>query len=326
MIFKDTFTPYPSAGDRQTVLPEVCTALLDEQKSSWPLLHDGWAALKTTKTREIACRGFSVQVQYNPQRLVSTAAKVDEQSVRERPCFLCPDHLPAEQKGIVYGDKFVILCNPAPIFHQHFTIALREHEPQAFEPWSNDFLMLTAALGPSMTLFYNGPRCGASAPDHVHFQACSSGIIPVERDMLNVSRKVALKTLDGVVVSTLNEYGRGIILVQSENMTECGRMIRRLVNIMRDLCNDPEEPMINVIGTFMEGGWTIVIIPRRKHRPSMFFADDRIVISPAAVDMGGLIITPREKDFHNLEAGLIESIYREVGVPMHRIHTIVERV
>ncbi len=290
------------------------------------MLHEGCSALDKSITREITCRSFSVHVQYNPRRIVSTGAKIDEHSIRERACFLCAGHLPPEQKGILCRDTFLILCNPVPIFRQHYTVVLKEHESQAYEPWIDDFLILTAAIGPSLTLLYNGPRCGASAPDHMHFQACSSGIIPIERDLLNAARKEVLKTINGVEFSTLKNYGRGIILIESKSMEECANMIRRLIVVMRELCSDPEEPMMNVIGIFTDMKWSVVIIPRRKHRPSVYFADDRVVISPAAVDMGGFIITPVEKDFRTIDAGLIESIYHEVGMSRNSIVKYIKRI
>jgi hypothetical protein len=160
----------------------------------------------------------------------------------------------------------------------------------------------------------------------MHFQACSSGIIPIERDLLDAARKEVLKTINGVEFSTLKDYGRGIIMVESKSMEECANMIRRFIVVMRELCSDPEEPMMNVIGIFMDMKWRVVIIPRRKHRPSVYFADDRVVISPGAVDMGGFIITPVEKDFRTIEAELIESIYHEVGVSRDRIVKYVERI
>ncbi len=290
------------------------------------MLHDGWKALDNSATREIACKGFSVLVQYNPKRIVSTGAKIDEQSIRERECFLCPEHLPPEQKGILYRDKFLILGNPIPIFHQHLTVALREHAPQAFEPFIEDFLALSAALSPALTIFYNGPRCGASAPDHMHFQACTSGVIPAERDIMDKTKKLLLKTVNGVTFSTVKNYGRGVIVIESEDLKNCALMICRCINVMQELCNDPEEPMMNVLSLFYEKKWSVIVFPRRKHRPSVYFADDRVVISPAAVDMGGFIVTPVEKDFRNIEASLIESIYHEVGVSADRIQKYIENI
>jgi hypothetical protein len=323
---RNIFAHYPSPDERHGVLADLCNALLDDQKATWPMVREGLTALEKSITREISCRGFFVHVQYNPGRIISTGAKVDEQSIRDRACFLCADNLPEDQKGILCFDNYFILCNPVPIFRHHYTVVCKDHLPQAFEPWITDFLVLTAEFGQSLTLFYNGARCGASAPDHMHFQACSSGIIPIERDTMETSRRDILKTIKGVEISTLKEYGRGIILIESKNIDECASAIRRCIAVMRELCNDPEEPMINVIGNFRDLKWRVAIIPRRKHRPSLFFADDRMIISPAAVDMGGLIITPVEKDFRTIDAGLIESIYHEVGVSRDRIVKYVERI
>jgi len=326
LIYEKIFASYPSAGTSFSTLPELCAALLDEQKSSWPLLHEGWNALKSSTTREIVCKGFSVRVQYNPKRIISTGAKLDEQSIRGRECFLCSKNLPEEQKGILYEEKFLILGNPIPIFQQHFTVAYIEHMTQAFNPFVDDFLTLTAALSPALTLFYNGPRCGASAPDHMHFQACSSGVIPIERDIMDISKRLPLRTVNGVTFSTIEDYGRGVILIESNDLKNCAHMIRQLENIMQEPGNDPEEPMMNILGLYQDRKWSIVVFPRRKHRPSVYFKNERVVISPAAVDMGGFIITPIEKDYRGIEANLIESIYLEVGVSTDIIKKYIEKI
>jgi ATP adenylyltransferase/5',5'''-P-1,P-4-tetraphosphate phosphorylase II len=326
LISENIFALYPSSGTERTSLPELCTALLDEQKTSWPLLREGWNTMQNCSTREIACDGFSVCIQHNPKRLISTAAKTDEQSISERICFLCSENLPPEQKGILYQDTFFILGNPLPIFPQHFTVVHKKHIPQSFDPFIDDFLSLSAAIGPALTLFYNGPRCGASAPDHLHFQACSSGIIPVEHDIVNESQKLLLKTIGGVALSTLKNYGRGIIILESIDMRECAKTLRRCINVMQELCNNAEEPMMNILSLYSGKKWSVVIFPRHKHRPSVYFADDRVVISPAAVDLGGLIIAPMERDFKSINADLVGSIYREVGVSTNRIQKYIENI
>lgn len=326
MTSENIFASYPSDGTELRSLPELCTALLDEQKSSWSLLRKGWEALESTTMREIPCKDFSIKVQYNPGRIVSTGAQIDDQSIRRRKCFLCPEHRPPEQKAVLYHDAFLILANPIPIFRQHFTVAHTEHTPQVFESHIDEFLMLAAELSPLLTLFYNGPRCGASAPDHMHFQACSSGVIPIERDIIDPTHKIHLRTLDGVTLSTIKNYGRGVIVLESGLRHNCALALHRLMNVIKELCNETEEPMMNVLGSFNEGIWRIIVFPRRKHRPSSFFVDDRIVISPAAVDMGGIIITPVEKDYRNMETSLIESIYHEVSVSAERIQSFIDKM
>lgn len=129
--------------------------------------------------------GFSIRAQFNPARIVSTGAKVDARSLKERKCFLCPENLPVEQERLPFGFRHLVLCNPYPIFPQHFTIPTRKHTPQLILPQWNDFLELTRRLAP-FTVFYNGPRSGASAPDHAHFQAVTRGIMPLDEEVTNL--------------------------------------------------------------------------------------------------------------------------------------------
>ena len=157
-------------------------SLLEHQKSTWRLLADAYESLDSARVRDISCGGFSASLQFNPKRIISTGASVDEESVRSRKCFLCPDNLPDEQEGVLFRDDFLVLCNPAPIFSRHFTISAVQHTPQEIGKFIGTLLSLSKELSPEFTLFYNGPRCGASAPDHMHFQASPSRSIPVERD------------------------------------------------------------------------------------------------------------------------------------------------
>ena len=146
-------------------LAGIAISLLQEQKSKWQLLADAYRSLDSVKVREIHCDGFSTLLQFNPKRIVSTSANVDEKSVHERKCFLCPQNLPDEQKGVLYREGFLVLCNPAPIFPYHFTISTVQHTPQEIGKFVGTFLSLAKELSPEFTVFYNGPRCGASAPD-----------------------------------------------------------------------------------------------------------------------------------------------------------------
>ncbi|HTP12387.1 MAG TPA: DUF4922 domain-containing protein, partial [Bacteroidota bacterium] len=161
-------------------LPTRLQRLLDEQRKSWKDLTDGFEALRTVKTRELVCGGFPVTLQFNPGRIKSTGAVLDEASLRARKCFLCVENLPVPQRGVLYSDEFLILCNPAPIFKGHFTVSHVDHREQSIEAFPGVFLDLARDLSPQFTVFYNGPKCGASAPDHLHYQVCPSNVIPIE--------------------------------------------------------------------------------------------------------------------------------------------------
>jgi hypothetical protein len=307
-------------------LPELSRRLLEEQKRSWPQLAAGYASLDQVRLREVRCRGFTVFLQFNPGRIASTGARVDDQSVRERPCFLCVENLPPLQKGILYKGEFLILCNPAPIFPQHFTISSVQHLPQALEPSMDSFLDLARDLSPKFTLFYNGPRCGASAPDHIHFQASPFGTIPVEKDALEGWRRVFRKKLDSVSVWTLKEYGRTVLVIESPDEERLVGFLVLLIGGLRKLTEVAEEPMMNILCSFDDPNWRIIFFPRRKHRPTVYFreGEDRVLISPAAVDMGGLIITPVQGDFERVDATLIEGMFQEVSLPAGQLETVVD--
>jgi len=279
-------------------------------------LAEAYESLDSLEVRDVSCDGFSILIQFNPKRMISTNARVDEDSVRARKCFLCPDNLPDEQKGVLYRDDFLVLCNPAPIFSRHYTISTVQHVPQEIGKFISTLLSLSKELSPEFTLFYNGPRCGASAPDHMHFQASPSRSIPVEKDAENVARRVLLKKEGPVSFITLRNYGRRVVLLESEDEGAIEAAFLNFMRSMKKVVDTLEEPMINLLCSFQQKAWRIIIFPRRKHRPDVYFAEggDRVLISPAAVDIGGLIITPVERDFQNADAVLIENIFNEVCV------------
>ncbi len=189
-------------GARETVpLADLAAGLLERQKKNWPGLAEGYAALEAVRVREIRGDGWGVNVQFNPRRIVSSGANLDPESLRRRPCFLCPENLPPEQQAILYRDDYLILCNPAPIFPAHLTIAHVRHLPQSLPDNLEIFLRLAADFGPRTTVFYNGPRCGASAPDHLHFQAAPAGLLPVEEEILDPRKRVGARRRDGVEIS-----------------------------------------------------------------------------------------------------------------------------
>lgn len=309
-------------------LSELSIRLLDQQRQTWPQLAGGYASLATVKTRDIDCDGYSVILQFNPGRIASTDANMDPKAIRERRCFLCLQNLPSPQKGILYEGEFLLLCNPAPIFAQHYTISNVKHIPQALEPFIPTFLNLARDLSPAFTVFYNGPKCGASAPDHMHFQAGPAGVIPVERDCVDDRRRVLKRTVDGIPVSLLDRYGREALIFEGRDAGAVEGVLRRAIDALRRVMQTSEEPMMNMLCTCKDSKWQIILFPRSKHRPEAYFKEEeeRIVISPAAVDIGGLLITPVEKDFNSVGAEVLEGIFREVGVSRQVVEAIIEAI
>lgn len=305
-----------SGGETGKGLGELCLSLLSEQRQVWPDLRRGCRALEKVREREIACRGFAVKLQYNPERIANTLAGIGERKEGGPACFLCPGNLPAPQRGIRYRKNYLILCNPRPIFPAHFTVAHVKHRPQALGEETGAYFRLVADFGPGWTVFYNGPRCGASAPDHLHFQAAPAGRMPIERELSEKGRIRGGKWSGGVFVGRLREGGREAALLEGRNPAALESAFRALLKSLGEVLKADGEPMVNVAG-FQEGGKIrLLIFPRRKHRPDAFFLKgrSRIMVSPGLIDMGGLVITPVEKDFKNLAARDIAGIYKEVSL------------
>ena len=306
-------------------LKEMTLALLRQQKATWPLLKEGYDALNSVELQEVACDGYSVTLQYNPKRIVSSGAKVDPRSIKERKCFLCLENLPAEQRGVLYRDQFLVLCNPVPIFQSHCTIAHVNHTPQAIEQYVADFLDLAYHLGPGFVVFYNGPRCGASAPDHMHFQASPAGIIPIEAESRVESRRIFVKTVFGSVHSyILKGLGRQVMVLEGSIREDVRSSLNHLLSLLRRDQHTTEEPMVNILCSFEEPLWRLIIFPRAKHRPDMYFAEagKQVLISPASVDMGGFIVTPVEENFRNVSGEVVAQIYREVSLDEQTVQRV----
>lgn len=324
MPAQKTFSQFPNNTGK--TLHELSLQLYGEQQKRWKLLADGVSALQDVQIRIVDCGSYSVTLQYNPKRIISTNAKVDSASIKERKCFLCVDNLPEEQQGVLYNEKFLILCNPMPIFKEHFTISHIAHIPQSIEEQILTFLSLTKDLSPAYSVFYNGPKCGASAPDHMHFQASPKGSIPVENEAFQHKKNTT--TSGSVRISSLEQYGRSVIVLEGENEHEMELTFLRLTAAMRKRMNTNEEPMMNVIGSYEKGMWRLIVFIRSKHRPAVFFKDgeEKVLISPAAVDIGGLVVTPMEKDFRSVNSEMIKNIFEEVSVSGETLTSIIKTI
>ena len=293
---------------------EKAHALFKDQLSSWPLLGANWKKLGEARVKDIDFDGFSIRVQCNPKRIVSSAAKVDKVSIEKRPCFLCTEHRPPEEKNVWFGEHYEILCNPFPIFREHFTIARHEHTPQVIEPEFGPFLELSRAL-PDLALFYNAPNCGASAPDHMHFQAGNRGFMPVEEELrvLKAKHGKVLYKDHHLTINAVDDGLRRFHVVESASMESLEKYAAFAFNQIRDLQNG-EEPMINMLSYF-DNAWQVLLFPRDKHRPWQYFeeGEKNILLSPASVDMGGTLITPLEKDFLKITREDITDIFSQVS-------------
>jgi hypothetical protein len=312
LLSQKTYTTFAEGKN----LPDLCKKLLSEQKNVWQDLQKGYESFKDIRARDLPCRGFSVRLQYNPGRIKSSTADVAEKNRAEQQCFLCLDHLPQGQKGISYRNDYLILCNPMPVFSSHFTVSHVDHRLQAIAEHVDAFLQLMADFGSGWVILYNGPKCGASAPDHLHFQAAPSGQMPIEKEIREEKRLTLMKQVDGVLFHRVRDLGREAVVLQAYDSMALGKALREFLDALKKVLLIDEEPMTNIAGFYEESKWCLVIFPRRKHRPEAFSRKgaDRIVVSPGAIDMGGVLITPVEEDFYRLDRTLVESIFNEVSL------------
>ena len=319
------FAVYGGGGETP-LLADLAAELLERQIKTWPVLAEGYSALGSALVKEIRGEGWKVKVQFNPRRIVSTGAKLDPESIRKRPCFLCPEHLPPEQQAILYRDDYLVLCNPAPIFPRHLTIAHRRHLPQSLLENLQTFLQLAADFGPSIIVFYNGPQSGASAPDHLHFQAAPAGLLPVEAEVLEPRHRKIVGRWDGVSLWRTLGLGRGILVIEGKGAEEVTSVFGKLIGALQRLNSSADEPLLNVFCVHTGEGWRLILFPRLTLRPAAYFREEpeRLLISPGAVDMGGMLITPREKDFLALDLEIIRGIYREVAFDDAAVDALID--
>lgn len=300
-------------------LGPLCLELLAEQRASWPQLHRAYEALEQAKSRDIACDGFSVRLLHNPGRLTSTAASVNSADIDQRPCFLCEHHLPDSQHAILYHNDYLILVNPMPVTFAHFTIPHVSHMPQAITGNIDTLLGLAADFGEEWMILYNGPRCGASAPDHLHFQVIPAGRTPIEYEIRQRERLTPCgPNQNGASCCRVGNVGREVIMFTGKQADLVVEAVSRYIETLTKIAPsyEGEEPMINIAARLDDQTFTVLAFPRQKHRPDVFFREgnDRIMVSPAVVEMAGIVVTPFEKDFERLDATTIEDIYREVSL------------
>jgi len=301
-------------------------ALFEDQKGSWPLLGTNWALLGSVQVKEFRFDGYSFRVQFNPERIRSSAARVDRTSIEQRPCFLCQGNRPREEKSIWFGDRYEVLCNPFPIFEKHFTIARPEHTPQVIRPEFSHLLELSRAL-PDLVVFYNAPACGASAPDHMHFQAGNRGLMPIEAETESLRERYGrvLVRSGELTITAVSDGLRRFFLLESDHRPSLEKSFFSLFDCIREY--QGEEPMINLL-CYYRRGWQLYLFPRERHRPWQYFEEGakNILLSPAAVDMGGTLITPLEKDFKKIDAVAITDIFSQITCSEEHFETLIDLI
>jgi hypothetical protein len=277
---------------------EEVERLFQNQVHAWPRLARGVEGLARAQTREVQIDWYQVFIRHIPHRVASTTAAVDPASVKKRPCFLCAGNLDPEEQGVPFGGDYTIYCNPFPIVEHHLTIVHREHVVQHIAGEFGSMLDLARAL-PGYFMIYNGPECGASAPDHMHFQAGSRLLFPIERDMAD---------LTGI---TIKNYARNVFVFRDSDRSRLVARVNHAVELLSDATGKRPEPLLNIAAFHREMEWTVYLFPRSKHRPNVYHTGE-LTVSPASIDLCGIFVVPFEKDFARISGADIAAIFKEV--------------
>lgn len=297
----------------------------NRQLEVWTDARHRFRDLKHVETRQFSDQ---LKLQWNPARIVSTGAKIDKKTLGERPCFLCDKNRPKEQMSKQIDEKFHLLVNPFPILPVHFTIPARKHQPQLIYKNYGEMHRFIS-LHSDLMVFYNGPKCGASAPDHLHFQAGTNSILPLQTNWQRLSRNLTdiISLNDEEKISVVRDFIVPAFVIISKSAESDEALFRRLYKAMPQR-GDETEPMMNIISWRKGEEFISVVIPREKHRPEAYFAegDAQFVVSPGALDMSGLIITPREEDFRKLTEEKALSLLQECGVSEEKMNAIIAKL
>jgi hypothetical protein len=293
-------------GPMKSSLVSAVDQLLATQAVEWPALTRGLAGLRESQTRREPVFGRDVLVRHIPHRIKSTTAPVDAVSVAQRKCFLCAGNLDPEEKGIPFDDGFTLYCNPFPILDRHLTIVHADHTPQRIRSHFGSLLKLAAAL-PDSFIIYNGPQCGASAPDHLHFQSCSRATFPIEHD-------------------NLSGYMPRVFVFRGGDMSPLISRLEKAMNALVQVTGvSSPEPMMNIAAYFSANSWTVLVFPRGKHRPRVFETKE-LTVSPATIDLCGVFVVPVFEDYQKIRGGDIERIFEEVTMPSQQFEAVLKLV
>ena len=315
-------------GEKTQMSQSSLMRFFDRQLKTWEEVRQRYRDLTNVETRELVGEGMPLKVQWNPARIRSTGAKIDARSLAERPCFLCAENRPKEQIHRVVDGKYELLVNPFPILPVHFTLPTLKHQPQSIGPMYGEILRLLEKDA-GLTILYNGPKCGASAPDHAHLQAVSTGILPLQKNWQRLSRHLVevVKKEEDSGIWFVADYPVAAFLVRGNSQESHERLFKSLYACLPQR-EDETEPMMNIIAWRQGDTMLSVVLPRRQHRPACYTAEgeEQYIISPGAVDMGGLLITPREEDFRKITPEVAHRIYQEVSLTSEQVQEVMDKL
>ena len=295
------------------------------QLAEWEMAADSFDALKHVKMKTLKVGDATFKVQFNPARIRSSAAKIDAASLKARKCFLCDENRPALQSSLPWDENYKILVNPYPIFPKHLTVPCCSHTPQTIVGRMCHMMQLAQVLD-DYEVFYNGPRCGASAPDHMHFQAGNKGFMPWLDDLKHANVEPVCSVPDAAMC-IVDGLVRAAVIIKATSLAGGVAMFERMLECL-PVPEGDVEPMMNILCSYCNGEWTVTVFPRKKHRPSCYGADgdDNILISPASVDMGGVLAVPLEKDFVKIDENDIVDILNEVCYSACEIGDMIKKL
>lgn len=306
------------------ITPNQISALFDSQLADWQQAGDNYEALNNVVVKQFDVDGLNIKVQFNPARIASSSAKVDTKSIKERKCFLCAANRPAIQTGIDWNERYTILINPFPIFPRHLTVPDKSHTDQLIKGRIADMMQLASELR-DFTVFYNGPKCGASAPDHMHFQAGNSDFLTLGNALQDAPMQVLIES-DGAKLQLVDSLPLKVFVIDAKQPQAGEALFNRLYAAL-PIPEGESEPMMNLLCYTRENDIRLVVIPRKRHRPSFYGTeDDQMLLSPASVDMGGVFITPLKKDFDRIDATTIRTIYNELCLTSDEAKAIASQI
>lgn len=300
---------------------EQLEELFRRQARIWPQFAQGIEGLARARTRRVRIDWFEVWLRHIPHRVTSTTAPVDRESIARRRCFLCADNLPPQEEGVRFDHDFTIYCNPYPIVERHLTITHREHRAQAIAGHFGAMLDLAAVL-PGYFVIYNGPECGASAPDHMHFQAGSRALFPIEGDTAALASSLRGQ---GAVIAAVPNYARNVLLLAGRDRPALLALMDRALDLLAQATAKEPEPMVNVAVFHERGDWMVYLFARGKHRPEVFYSGE-LTVSPASIDLCGIFVVPLAADFEKISAEHVATIFREVTLPDDQFQQIAAKL
>ena len=317
-----------SEGKTDTSADSSLQRFFNRQLEVWPEAREHFRELKNVKTRELPCGDVTLKLQFNPARIVSTGANIDKKAIAKRPCFLCEQNRPKQQMQKQIDKNFTLLVNPFPIMPQHFTIPLRAHRQQSIGINYGEIYRLLDSY-PTLTVFYNGPKCGASAPDHMHFQAICSGLLPLQNDWARLSHELCtiIKIDDRGELSAVTGANIPLFAIKT-NSAATGEQLFKQLYASLPMHGGDTEPMMNIVAWRDANSYMTVVIPRSKHRPDCYFAEgeQKRLVSPGALDMSGFLVTPRQEDFERITPEEALGIIKECGMRQQDFDDTIEKL